>query len=109
MVMRRIAAAAALAAFLAMGSRPAAADDLDLGDLDKQAHLAVSYGLSLTGQVVLRRHDVPRWQAAAIAAAATLALGTAKELVDDPFSWADMGANAIGVGLSVGIVFAFEL
>jgi hypothetical protein len=100
---------AALAVCLALAPRPAAADDLDLGDLDKQAHVAVSYGLALTGQVVLRRYDVPRWQAAAIAAAATLALGTAKELVDDRFSFADMGANVIGVGLSVGIVFAFEL
>lgn len=98
-----------LALCLALAPRPVAADDLDLGDLDKQAHVAVSYGLALTGQVVLRRYQVPRWQAAAIAAAATLAVGAAKELMDDPGSWADMGANALGVGLSVGVVFAFEL
>lgn len=100
----------AVAACLSLAPRPASGDDLDLGDVDKQAHVAVSYGLALTGQVVLRRHRVPRWQAAAIAAAATLAFGTFKELVlDKPYSWGDQGANALGVGLAVGVVFAFDL
>ena len=107
--MRRLLTAALLAATLSAGTA-AEADSLDLTDLDKQAHVAVAYGLSLSGAVVLRRHDVPKWQATLTAASATLAIGLVKELVlDDELSWADQGANAIGVSLSTGVVFAFDL
>jgi len=103
--------ASVIAACLAAAT-PARADShgLSLRDVDKQAHVAVSYGLTLTGAVVLRRYRVPRWQAVLIAAAATLALGTFKELVlDDPYSWGDQGANTIGAAAAAGLVLAFRL
>jgi hypothetical protein len=108
--MSRHAVAAALAAALALGASFARADELDLFAVDKEAHVAVSYGLSLSGTLVLRRAGVPRWQSVAIAAAATLALGAFKELaLDDPGSWGDMGANTLGVAGSAAFVFALEL
>lgn len=99
----------ALAGALALAALPARADELDLGDLDKQAHIAVSYGLTLTGAAIARRYEVERWQAVALSAAATLALGLAKEVVDDDFSPADMGANTLGVAGAAAVVLVFEL
>ncbi len=102
--------AAALGALVVARSSPAAADGFDPRDLDKQAHLAVSYGLSLTGSLVLRRLDVPRWQAVAIAAAATLALGTVKELVlDDTYTWGDQLGNGLGTSGAAVVVFSLRL
>ncbi|MBA3821929.1 MAG: hypothetical protein H0X17_23800 [Deltaproteobacteria bacterium] len=113
--MRRpvIVLAATLAATVAGHAGHAAtarADGFDPRDVDKQAHLAVSYGLTFTIAVVARRYDVPRWQAVAIAAATTLVLGTTKELADDTgYSWGDQLANTIGTGTAAIVVFSFEL
>jgi hypothetical protein len=93
-------------------SRPSAAwaEPLSLKDLDKQAHVAVSYGLTLSSTLVLRKAGLERWQAVSIAAATTMLLGTVKEVwIDDRYTWADQGANAIGTGLAVGFVFVLEL
>ncbi len=91
-------------------SSPAQADDFSPRDLDKQAHMAVSYGITLTGSVVLRRYKVTRWKAVAISVATAMALGTFKELaLDGSFSTADELANGIGAGVAAGLVFAFEL
>lgn len=77
--------------------------------VDKTAHAAVSYGIALTGTVVLRRFDVERWQAVAIASAVALALGSFKELVlDDRYSWTDQAANGIGVATSAALSFTFQ-
>lgn len=104
--MRPLALALA-AALLAPAAR---ADDFDPRDVDKQAHLAASYGLTFTIAVVARHHDVARWQAIALAAATTLVLGTTKELVDDTgYAWGDQLANLIGTTTAVGVVLAFEL
>ncbi len=106
--MRTLAAVALLTTVTAAG--PARADDFDPRDVDKQAHLAVSYGLTFTIAVLARHHDVPRWQAVAIAAATTLVLATTKELTDDTgYSWGDQAANALGTGTAALVVFAFEL
>lgn len=106
--MSRITALACACALLAP-TLPARADDLDLGDLDKQAHIAVSYGLTLTGAAIARRHDLERWQAVALAAAATLAIGLGKEVVDDDVSPADLAADGLGIAGAAAVVFAFEL
>ena len=103
--MHRALAAAVLAAL----ALPARADTFDLGDVDKQAHVAVSYGLTLSVAVVLRHHDVPRWQAVAIAAATTLVIGTVKELVDPPYSWNDQLANTLGSAGAAVVVVSFRL
>ncbi|MDQ3370875.1 MAG: YfiM family protein [Myxococcota bacterium] len=101
---------ATLATLLVGPPTSARADAFDPRDLDKQAHLAVSYGLTFTIAVVARHHDVPRWQAVAIAAATTLVLGTTKELVDDTgYSWGDQLANTIGTATAAIVVFSFEL
>lgn len=107
-VMQHRIAATAVALALAT-PRDGRADDFDLGDVDKQAHLAASYGLTLTGAVIARRFELPRWQAAALAAATTIVIATTKELLDDPYSWNDQLANAIGISTAVGVVFVFRL
>ncbi len=102
--------ALAIALFVASGSRESRADSFDIGDIDKQAHVATSYGLTLTGAVVLQRFRVRRVASVLISVAATLALGTLKELViDDRFSGGDEIANLIGAGSAAGIVFGFRL
>lgn len=104
--MFRITAAAAA---LALAALPARADELDLGDVDKQAHIAVSYGLCLTGAALGQRYGLERWQAVALAATLTFAIGLGKEVVDDDFSGADLAADGIGIGAAAAVVFAFEL
>lgn len=103
-----LAAAAATIVMLSTAA-PARADDFDPADLDKQAHMAVSYGLTLSVATILRRYELPRWQAVAIAAAATIVIGTTKELIDDPYSWGDQLANAIGTSSAAVVVFTFRL
>lgn len=110
--MGRMATTRALVIAVVLGSvaAPARGDSFSVRDVDKQAHVAVSYGLTLTGAVVARRFDVKRWQAVTIAAAATMALGTFKELVlDDAYSWGDQLANGIGTGAATIVVFSFRL
>ncbi len=86
-----------------------------LADQDKQAHVAVSYGLTLTGSLALRRLGLEPWQAAAASAAATLVIGGVKELVidnrqsGDHASGGDMVANLLGVAGAVGVYLAFTL
>lgn len=104
--MRTRLVASALLAALGGAAR---ADSFDPGDLDKQAHIAVSYGLTLSIATILRRYELPRWQASAIAAAATMVVGTTKELIDDSFSWGDQLANVIGSTSAVVVVFTFRL
>lgn len=100
---------AALAVIVSLAV-PARADDFDPRDYDKQAHMAVSYGISLTVAVVARRYELARWKAALLGVASALVLGTAKELVhDDTYSWGDQAANTIGAGTAAGVVFVFRL
>lgn len=109
MVIDRTGGVASALLILALAA-PARADDFSVRDVDKQAHMAVSYGMTLTGAVVARRFEVKRWQAVAIAAAATLTLGTFKELVlDDAYSWGDQLANGIGTGAAAALVLSFQL
>jgi hypothetical protein len=91
-------------------ARHARGNGFDPRHPDKQAHLATSYGLTLTIAVLARHGDVDRWRALAVAAATALVLGTGKELVDGTgYDWGDQLANAIGTSAAIGVVFAFEL
>jgi VanZ family protein len=95
---------------IAGAAPPAHAETFSLGDVDKQAHVAVSYGVTLTGAVIGTRYRLPRWQAVAVAAAATLVIATVKELVvDDAYSWPDQPANPIGAGAAAAVAFSFRL
>jgi hypothetical protein len=77
---------------------------------DKVAHFAVSYGLTLSGTLLLEKLDVPRWQAVLIAGGATFLLGLAKEyVIDSEASGGDLAADALGVGVGAGFVFTFRL
>ncbi len=88
----------------------AAAAEQDVLAVDKVAHAAVSYSLTLTGALLLEQLDLPRWQAVLIAAGGTLVLGLAKEvMLDDEASGGDLAADGIGVGLAAGLLFSFEL
>lgn len=89
---------------------PAAADSFDLTDYDKKTHMAASYGLTLTVDVLAIHFDLPRWQAALLGAATTLVVGTTKELVlDEQYDWGDQLANSIGITSATVLVFAFRL
>lgn len=91
-------------------ARPTHADSFDAGETDKLAHMAAAYGLSLTGSTYLQTLGAPRWQAVLISSLATLAVGTAKELIlDDSHSAGDQVANLIGVTTQAAVVFTFEL
>ena len=101
--------AAAIALVLGALS-PARADGFDPRDVDKQAHMATSYGITFSITVIARRFEVPRWKALALGAATTAVLGTFKELViDDPYGWGDQLANTIGSSLAAVVVLAFRL
>jgi hypothetical protein len=87
-------------------ARCAAADQLFTDD--KAAHLATSYG-TLSTALILRKVDLPRWEAVAIACGITLALGTIKGLfTDDPYSWLDQRANLLGTAGGAAFVFIFR-
>jgi len=102
----RLASIAVVAAL----ALPARADSFDPRDYDKQTHMAVGYGLTLTIAIVARHYEVKRWQAVLLGAATTLLLGTAKELVhDETYSWGDQAANTIGAATAAGLVFTFRL
>lgn len=96
-------------ALLAALAQPASADSFDLRDVDKQAHVATSYGITLTVATIASRYELRRWQAVLLGVATTLVLGTTKELVDDEYSWGDQAANGLGAGAASAVVFAFEL
>lgn len=86
------------------------ADAFDLTAQDKQAHIAASYGITLTVDVVARRFELPRWQAVLLGAATAIVVGTTKELAfDDDYDWGDQLANGIGIAGATGLVLAFEL
>ena len=79
-------------------------------DLDKQAHMLASYGMSLTLTRFLETKKLPIWESVLIASASTIVVGASKELfVDSEFSAADMLANGIGTSVSAALVFTFEL
>ena len=78
--------------------------------VDKVAHAAVSYSLTLTGALLLEKLELERWQAVLIAGGATLLIGLAKEyVIDDEASGGDLLADGLGIGVAAGMVFSFEL
>ncbi|WP_412062763.1 hypothetical protein [Rubrivirga sp. IMCC45206] len=75
---------------------------------DKALHLGTSFAATVVGNAVLARADALRdGRALPVAAGGTLVLGLAKELADARrprhplFSWRDLAADALGVGLAV--------
>jgi uncharacterized protein YfiM (DUF2279 family) len=77
---------------------------------DKLAHAGVSFGLSTLAYNAFREKAGMSDKAARVAAfAATMAVGLAKELIDDEVSGKDLAADAAGAGLGavVGIKFRF--
>jgi VanZ family protein len=84
-------------------------DDFDLANIRTQAHVVVSYSITLTTAVIARKLELPRWQAVVLGVAATAVLGTIKELVDDEFQWGDQLANSLGAGAATAVVFTFRL
>ncbi|WP_412067249.1 hypothetical protein [Rubrivirga sp. IMCC43871] len=78
---------------------------------DKALHLGTSFAATVVGNAVLARADALRdGRALPVAAGGTLVLGLAKELADARrprhplFSWRDLAADALGVGLAVAAV-----
>lgn len=77
--------------------------------IDKVAHMGVSYVMTHTCQVVLKRTtSMSKTASTVVCAASTLAVGAVKEIVD-PYNGgqrdaADMIANTVGVGLAVTVI-----
>ena len=91
-------------------SREICSDDFDIQSTDKQAHIAVSYGLALTSTLVLEKHEASLWKAVLYGTLFSLSTGLAKEyLIDKSPSAGDIIADGIGNAMSAGVVFTFEL
>lgn len=75
-----------------------------LPPVDKAAHFGVSYAMTHTCQVIIKKTtDLSRTSSTIICAAATLASGAARELTGNKDK-NDMLANVAGVGLAVTII-----
>ncbi|MDB4963987.1 MAG: hypothetical protein JWP01_3986 [Myxococcales bacterium] len=95
----------ALAAIAALAT-PAHADGFDLS---RKAHLATSYGITLSVATIAQRFGAARWQGVVLGAALVALAGTTKELIDPEYSWGDQLANAAGVTTATVLVFSFQL
>ena len=78
---------------------------------DKSMHAAASFGLTLSGHLVLTEGaGLSDARALPISAGTTLALGVMKELTDRRrdhhplFSWRDLAADALGVAVAALVV-----
>ena len=78
---------------------------------DKALHVSVSFLLTLSGQYFLvSKADFSEGNALPISAATALSIGLLKEIMDSQrprnphFSWRDMAANAVGVGIGALLI-----
>lgn len=78
---------------------------------DKALHVSVSFLLTLSGQYFLvSKADFSESNALPISAATALSIGLMKEIMDSQrlrnphFSWRDMAANAVGVGIGALLI-----
>lgn len=87
-------------------------EDDKWADADKAAHVSVSYVISVTAFNFYKKNtDYSDSRAKTAAFFTTVAIGAAKELIDENFrdeyfSWKDLGADALGAGL--GVVFTVK-
>jgi putative lipoprotein len=84
-----------------------ASDDRWTGP-DKAKHFTASFLISTVAYNFYLRNT--SWNERSVRTAAfisTLAVGAAKECMDDEFSWKDMGANAAGAGLGIAVAIEF--
>ena len=88
----------------------AGAGDFRFSRLDHQAHIAVSYSLTLTATLICQKKaGMSRTKAVLISALAVLLMGGLKELAsDEPGESSDMVANTIGIGAAAGMAFALR-
>lgn len=84
--------------------------DLWLGR-DKALHAGASFLLTLSGQYILvDKADLSNGEALPVAASTALLLGVLKEVNDSRrpryplFSWRDLAADALGIGVAAAIV-----
>lgn len=98
-----------LTAFTLISSDTLAQDSFSLRDQDKQLHLISSYALNLSMYKIVNKYVVKDKTAAMLVSSLlTLGIGVTKELCDKQFSWGDMQANSIGIGLSIGFVLLID-
>lgn len=85
-------------------------EPFDVTRQDMQLHTATSYGIALTGTMILRTQSISPGNSLLYSSMATFALGFLKEAyMDKAFSKGDMIANGIGIGanLLVSTTFSF--
>jgi hypothetical protein len=84
-------------------------ETFDVMSQDKQLHMAASYGMALTGTMILRSSKLPLTSSLFYSSLLTMAVFTAKEAYyDREFSKGDMLANSIGVGANVFFATTFS-
>lgn len=87
----------------------AEANNFDLSQVDQQAHLAVSYGITMTSSLLLEKKGFKKNDAILYGSLISLGLGLLKEYaVDKEASQGDLIADAIGTGLGAGVVWYFD-
>ncbi|MEL7362954.1 MAG: hypothetical protein AAFN13_12845 [Bacteroidota bacterium] len=79
---------------------------------DKALHVGASFLLTLSGQYMLvNKLDATEGEAWPLSATGALAVGLLKEIADSRrarnplFSWRDLAADAVGVGLGLGLIW----
>ena len=95
----------------ALLSTPALAADEWLGE-DKALHFSMSAGLAIAGFWVAEAAGTPDLGRYVLGGGYALSLGIVKELADHmgggSASWRDFGADALGVAVGLGLVWAVE-
>jgi len=75
---------------------------------DKALHLTASFAIDTFMYNVLRKdHGYTDKEAKITAFFTTLFVGLTKELIDDRFSWKDIGADALGTGIGAAVSIEF--
>ena len=80
----------------------------DMGQEDKQKHMALSGAIAMPAYMTLRANKYSRLESGAIAFAITLLIGHAKETNDRRYDDRDMGANALGAAGGIMIPLSFN-
>lgn len=92
-----------------IGPQKAWSEELNFGDTDKQLHVLASYSVAMTSTVAFQKMKFSFWESVLYGSLVGGAVGTAKELSDTSYSNADQAANLVGIGLSFGVNYTFDL
>ena len=75
---------------------------------DKQLHALGSYALNYTAYTYFRSKEISKTRSLIYSSLLTLAVGAIKEGTDSHWDPKDMGANALGTGLSMTSIIVID-